>query len=172
LESDAELVRRIRAGDRAALAALYERYLPPVWRYDVVSETFLAAVRAVAALDPGAASVGGWLLGIARHKVSDERRRQGRTPGEIPEGLAPPADERTRPDFRAAGAETREAVARVMARLGDEERLVLDWKYLEGVSTRDIAARMGRTERAVEALLYRARAAFRNLCAAAEDGRP
>ena len=184
MESDAELVRRVRSGDRAALAALYERYLPPVWRYahaqlprdeqaarDVVGETFLAAVRAVRGFDPEAGSVGGWLMGIARHKIADNRRRRGREPASIPEGFDPPVDGRAWPDVCAAAAETREAVAGVMARLADDERLVLDWKYLEGLSTRDIATRLGRTGRAVEAMLYRARAAFRELSAAAEGGR-
>ena len=58
-------------------------------------------------------------------------------------------------------AETRAAVARVMVALEDEHRLVLEWKYVEGLSVRAMAQRLGRTEKAVEALMFRARAEFR-----------
>ena len=53
--ADAELLRLVRQGSKAALGTLYRRYLPSVWRYvytqvggdehvteDVVSETFLS----------------------------------------------------------------------------------------------------------------------------------
>jgi DNA-directed RNA polymerase specialized sigma24 family protein len=39
---------------------------------------------------------------------------------------------------------------------------VLEWKYLESSSVRDIAERLGKTEKAVEAALYRARISFRS----------
>jgi RNA polymerase sigma factor (sigma-70 family) len=45
----------------------------------------------------------------------------------------------------------------------DEERQVLEWKYLEELAVAEIAERLGRTEKAVEALLYRARRSFREL---------
>jgi RNA polymerase sigma factor (sigma-70 family) len=58
-------------------------------------------------------------------------------------------------------AETRARVAAVMDALPDDQRLALEWKYVEGLSVRDIADRMGRSEKGAEATLYRARNAFR-----------
>ena len=52
-------------------------------------------------------------------------------------------------------------VADVLEGLPPEERVVLEWKYLDRCTVREIAQRLGRTEKAVEALLYRARNAFR-----------
>ena len=174
--TDAELIHAIRAGDETALEALYHRYLPSVWRYacsqlagnvhaaeDVTSETFLAAVRQVGALRPEGGSVAAWLVGIARHKIGDLRRRRGRErladadPAET--GLPCPGA----PDGAAAmeTAETRASVKQVMDALADDERLALEWKYLDGLSVREIALRLGRTEKAAEAVLYRARNAFR-----------
>jgi RNA polymerase sigma-70 factor, ECF subfamily len=172
--TDDEILRQVQAGDRTALRALYERYLPSVWRYvssqfpgnehlaqDVVSETFLAAVRAVGTL-PRTYSLTSWLIGIARHKIGDQRRRAR-------------LDERTshavlragtaQPDSQALleAKETRAQVAAVMEQLSDDERLILEWKYLEDLSVRQIADRLGRTEKAIEALLYRARRSFRAL---------
>jgi len=184
--TDAELVRAIQAGDDAALATLYHRYLPTVWRYacgqlagnlavaeDVVGETFLAALRQVGRLAPGGGTVGGWLLGIARHKVGDVRRRAGRTPAAGPgaadagprpstatcrAGCPPPAED---PLASVASAETRTQVAAILDALPDDERQALEWKYLDGLSVREIAGRLGRTEKAVESVLFRARQSFR-----------
>lgn len=173
--TDTELILAIQSGDESALGALYQRYLPAVWRYayvhlagnihaaeDVVSETFLAAVRGIARLDPMGGSVGGWLIGIARHKVGDIRRHRGRTTGTEPEVLDAFADPKT-PAAAAPleEAETRACVRLVMDRLDGEERLALEWKYVEGLSVREIAGRLGRTEKAAEAVLFRARNTFR-----------
>ncbi len=173
LDSDARLVKRISAGDRDALVALYRRHLPSVWRYvyaqlrgddassrDVVGETFLAAIRSLTAKDPAIASVSSWLIGIARHKIADHRRLSAKWSGGAPPER--PADEDD-PMRSLEAADTRCIVARVMDRMDDTERSVLEWKYLDDLSVRDIARRLGRTEKAVEAMLYRARDAFRGM---------
>ena len=121
MESDSKLVRRIQAGDRHALAVLYDRYLPLIWRYvcarlpgdepgcrDVVSDTFLHAVRSVRSFDDRAGSVSGWLIGIARHKVADHRRSRSRGPREL---VADPLADGCDPAVEAAAEEDREAVA-------------------------------------------------------------
>lgn len=181
MESDSELIQRILTGDRHALAVLYDRYLPSIWRYvfarlrgdeagcrDVVSETFLAAVRSVRSFDGQAGSVSGWLIGIARHKITDYCRTRSRAPGEL---VADPLAEGGDPAVESAAEESREAVTAVLARLPDEQRQVLEWKYIDEISVREIARRLDRTERAVEALLYRARQAFRAFHSAAQSER-
>ena len=52
-------------------------------------------------------------------------------------------------------------MADVLDSLPAEERVVLEWKYLDRCTVREIAERLGRTEKGAEALLYRARNAFR-----------
>ena len=49
-----------------------------------------------------------------------------------------------------------------MDRLDPMERVALEWKYLDGLSVREIAGRIARTEKAAEDILRRARAAFRS----------
>jgi len=173
LDSDAQLLRRIEAGDREALAALYARYLPLVWRCvyaqlrgddptsrDIVSETFVAALGSLARSRGAIASVGPWLIGIARHKLTDHRRLAAKQAGgELADVPAPDND----PALAIAAADTRCQVTRVMDRLDDLERTVLELKYIDELSVRDIARRLERTEKAVEAMLYRARKSFREL---------
>ena len=129
---------------------------------DVVSETFLAALRTVADYDPQHGTVYGWLLGIARNKLRDHwrkaahrREEAGLEPGTLTDPQA------AEPDQGLLVREVQDAVLDTLGRLDDDERLVLEWKYVERLSVREIATRLGRTEKAVEALLFRARAAFR-----------
>jgi RNA polymerase sigma-70 factor (ECF subfamily) len=171
--TDAELIQRSQAGDRAALQALYERYLPAVWRYayarsrgnvhlaeDVVSEAFLALVRSIGKLQPDSGPLGGWLIKVAANRLIDQHRR-GRLMGPMA-----PTDSQALADSAepAEVLERREYVARALERLPDEERMVLEWKYVESLAVREIAGRLGRTEKAVESVLYRARRAFKSEC--------
>ena len=48
-----------------------------------------------------------------------------------------------------------------MDALSDQFRAALEWKYLERLSVRDMAARWGTTEKSVESILFRARGEFR-----------
>jgi len=177
LVTDADLIRAVQAGNAAALAVLYRRHLPAVWRFafarlrgdtatveDVVSETFLAAVRRIDRLRPEGGSLAGWLIGIARHKIGDVHRRRARVrSGGAAEAQteSAPAKDAGDPAAPLEAAETRTRVAEVLDALPEDQRMALEWKYLDKLSVRDIAHRLGRTEKAAETILYRARKAFR-----------
>ena len=163
------------------MAELYDRYLPYVWRYvhnrlpgnpeagqDVVGETFLAAIRGVGGFSEHMGSIAAWLTGIARHKLADVYRERRPPVSHLAVSRrcqAAGAD----PPTAAGDAETRQRVVRAMHQLADEDRLLLEWKYLEDLSVREIAARWGRTEKAIEAQLYRARRSFRQFWSTHND---
>jgi RNA polymerase sigma-70 factor (ECF subfamily) len=87
-DDDVMLVARSARGDKAAFTELYDRYLPLVLRWslretgnreiaaDLAAETFAAALIASPRYRPGKGSVGTWLLGIARNKLRESRRRR------------------------------------------------------------------------------------------------
>jgi RNA polymerase sigma-70 factor (ECF subfamily) len=125
-----------------------------------VSETFLAAIRNLTRTDAPIANVGGWLIGIARHKVNDCRRLAFKKIGPEESDIHSTVDD---PALLLEAADTRWMVAQVMDRMDDLDRTVLEWKYIEELSAREIAERLNRTEKAVEAMLYRARNSFREL---------
>lgn len=174
--TDADLIRGIQTGDVTLLPVLYERCLPPVWRYayrrlngnvhaaeDVVSETFLSAIESIDRLDLEKGTLGGWLLGIVRHKIARLHRQGGgsrdleviaRAASAGGEGVDDPA-------AVLEAAEENANVLSVLDRLDEGERIVLEWKYLDGCSVQEIAGRLGRTDKAIENLLYRARQSFR-----------
>jgi RNA polymerase sigma-70 factor (ECF subfamily) len=159
------------ADSAAGLLALYDSTLPQVYGYllsrcgqralaeDLAAETFLAAVDAVRQDRPPPLSAA-WLIGVARHKLADHWRRQARED----RGLQAVADDAV----AAPGTEDRwddwldaVTVREVLDRLGPQHRLALTLRYLDGLPVPEVARLLDRTLHATEALLVRARAAFR-----------
>jgi RNA polymerase sigma factor (sigma-70 family) len=174
--NDSDLVGRLRERDPAAFQCLAERYLPAVWRFvytrvdgdshiaeDIVSETVLSLVRTVS--DDSNAEIenpGGWLRSVANHKVQDHYRAVARVRHLIDDAKHDPQPvEQNDPAKNQEQQERRAEVRRAMDELSDQYRSAIEWKYLDGLSVRDIAERWETTEKAVESILFRARREFR-----------
>lgn len=162
------MVPALRPSGAEDLLALYDRALPQVYGYliqrvgdpaaaeDITSETFLAAVNAVKG--GKAADLGiPWLIGVARHKLVDHWRRQERQDRKL-KAVADLAEETEDPwDARL---DARHAHM-VLASLGGHHRSALTLRYLDGLPVAEVATVLDRTLHATEALLVRARKAFR-----------
>ncbi|HZB31949.1 MAG TPA: sigma-70 family RNA polymerase sigma factor [Streptosporangiaceae bacterium] len=156
-----------------ALLELYDQALPEVYGYllsrcgqralaeDLTAETFLAAVEAVRGDQSGRRRpprelTTAWLVGVARHKLVDHWRRSER---EV-RGLRLVAEDR--PDDDPWDERLDALLAReVLMTLGPNHRAALTLRYIDGLSVPDVAQHLGRTVHATEALLVRAKAAFR-----------
>jgi len=146
---------------------LYDRAVPQIYGYlvrrcgsasvaeDLTSETFLAAVDAVHR-DAVPDLTIGWLIGVARHKLADHWRRVARDERRLAAvgGADDVVDDW---DVHLDAVRAHE----VLASLGAHHRAALTFRYLDGLPVRGVADCLGRTEHATEALLVRARAAFR-----------
>lgn len=175
---DRDLVAAVLRKDRKATAAFVARYADPVYAYvkqrlaprtdlvdDLVQEVFLAALQGLSAF-AGQSSLRAWLLGIARHKVEDYYRARLRSPENASE-----LDEESDsipvafPRFDEFIDQTRlkDKTKRILAQLPEPYSLVLLWRYWEQRSAKEMAVQTGRTEKAVERLLARARAQFKRL---------
>ena len=124
---------------------------------DVTAETFLAAVSAVQR-DAVETMTVAWLVGVARHKLVDHWRRQAREDS----GLRLLNDEQVEDDGVDERFDRAQAQA-VLLQLGAHHRSALTLRYLDGLSVPEVAECLGRTVHATEALLVRARNAFRAL---------
>ena len=150
---------------------LYDRALPQVYGYllsrcgqrtvaeDLTAETFLAAVDAVRA-GQGAPVSTAWLVGVARHKLSDHWRRQAREQRALREAAAEPGALAGQDDPWDARLDALRARA-VLQRLGPHHRAALTLRYMDDLPVPQVADLLGRTVHATEALLVRARSAFR-----------
>ena len=150
------------------LLELYDVALPHVYGYllarcrdvalaeDLTAETFLAAVAAARKPDPPAPSVP-WLIGVARHKLADHWRRLEREDRglRLLDGGASAVEDPWDEAIDAIRARS------VLDALGPHHRAALTLRYLDGLAVPEVAGCLGRTVHATEALLVRARAAFR-----------
>lgn len=157
----------VRPDPGFALLELYDAALPEVYGYvlsrcgqralaeDLTAETFLAAVDACrrSAEAPSVA----WLIGVARHKLVDHWRRVAREE----RGLRALAGQREEPEDPWDRRLDAMVATQVLARLGPHHRAALTLRYLDGLPVAVVAGHLGRTEHATEALLVRARSAFR-----------
>lgn len=182
--TDAELIRQARErnseaaeSSSAAWNTLSRRYLPLVWRYayallddvhaaeDIVSETMLALLKNIEQIDSEAPKISAWLRSVVRHKVADHHRRSYRAKDHLPR-VALEQERRDGPEDPSAQltlSEKKTQITEILEGLPERQRLALEWKYVEGMRVREIAERLGETEKAVEATLYRARREFRRV---------
>lgn len=151
-----------------ALLAVYDEALPVVYGYfvrrcgnretaeDLTSETFLAAMDAARRKDPPPIEVP-WLIGVARHKLADHYRRSPARltvpVADLPEPVDPVDEWDVELDRLIAEG--------VLARLSEPHRVVLALRYMDDCSVPECATLIGRTVHATEALLVRARRAFK-----------
>ena len=177
---DLTLRDRILAGDREAAETLFQRHMDGLYEFchyrlagdratveDVVQDTFLVALEGLAAFD-GRSSLHTWLCGIAKNKISSQRRKRrplaledalAESEGEIDSILARIESEPL-PEWVLERRETRELVGATLSSLSPDQRQALRDKYLEGHSVAEMAQRMGRSVKATESLLSRSRTAF------------
>ena len=161
----------VLAGDEAAWRALYEKHFDSLFRYvhvragrdpqraeEVVQECWMTAVRRIRSFDPARSDFGCWLRGIANRVLLGQTRRWARrarlaqtAPGEV---------------SRVAPAERLDLVDRVawvLTSLPNSYEKVLRAKYERQQAVAEIAQEWGRSTKAVESLLSRARSAFREV---------
>ena len=176
--ADRQLVEAILRKDRKATAEFVGRFTDPVHAYlrhrlaprtdlvdDLVQEVFLAALKGLPSF-AGRSSLKSWLLGIARHKVEDHYRahlRRSETPAELEEDSDLLPVEMPRLDELIDHTALKTKTRRVLAQLPEAYAYALVWRYWERRSVKGIAAETGRTEKARERLLARARAQFKRL---------
>ncbi len=171
---DRRLVAGVLAKDRKATAEFVERCADCVYPFvsrrlmpqtaaveDLVQEIVIAAWQNLANFR-GESGLRSWVLGIARHKVEDHYRKRIRET-ELDEGDDGVAELALQPGFEERldkEAEERNVQA-VLAGLPEAYGLALQWRYRDNRSTREIAEMTGKTEKAIERLLARARESFR-----------
>lgn len=156
--------------DEARFRDWYDATLPRVHRYlaarcggddalaeELTQQTYIAAIRARHRFD-GRSDVVTWLCAIGRNKLVDHYRRHERDERRHDRLVA---ELRLGEDSPWRAHETRDAVRAAMASLPAEQRLGLLFRYLDGLSVREVASVLGRSEKATESLLTRARANFR-----------
>jgi RNA polymerase sigma-70 factor (ECF subfamily) len=135
---------------------------------DLFQETWLAAIDQISQFDAARGELRGWLFGIARRRVALYwRQRMARDAVAIAvDGavVTESPDGGQLPDEVLEHVERGAVVQALMLVLPADRRDVLTDKYVNGLSVEQIAAKTGRSAKAVESLLARARSQLRTLC--------
>jgi RNA polymerase sigma-70 factor (ECF subfamily) len=160
----------------AQLLDVFDRALPQVYGYllsrcggavavaeDLTSETFVAAAAAVTHDDPPPVTVP-WLVGVARHKLVDHWRRQAREQRNLQAVDAAAGRDDAEDPWDEQGLDALRA-RETLTRVAPHHRAALTLRYVDDLPVAEVAEHLGRTVHATEALLVRARAAFRRLYA-------
>lgn len=184
---DRALARRILGGDEAAFRDLFDRFFPRLYRFalarvprdpeaaqDIVQQTFCKAIERLDTYR-GEAALYTWFCQICRNVVADHYRRNSRGGSrvvlleDLPDArailesfAAPAADE---PETGAMHEQVHRLVEATLDALPGRYGEALEWKYIDGLSVREIAGRLALGEKATESLLTRARESFREAIA-------
>ena len=153
LNDDTALLDALVAGERDALADLYDRYGRLAYSVamrilgdsgraeDVVQECFLKLWRSAAQFDARRGSLRTWLITSVRNRSIDALRGRGaheRRERDIPETLADSGGG-SDPWREVSQQMTREVVRDALGRLPDEQRRVVELAYFGGYSQQEIA---------------------------------
>lgn len=188
LDHDLELAKSILAGDRKAFDRFVEELLPVLHRFasrrlrdeDVVHDVVQSSVcKAIESLPSyrGNAPLLSWACGICRFEVFAVYKRRRRVDErelvdesrEIQDALAMLRAPES-PDTELERRQTVSLVHLTLDHLSEDHRSVLEMKYVQGLSVREIAAQRGASEKSCESLLTRARVAFRKTFPMVSDG--
>ena len=157
--ADAELLSRIRAGDRTAVDDLYERFRRPAFALarrilvddslaeDVLQEVFLSVWRDPSAYDRARGSFSSWLLSVVHHKAVDAVRReesQRRRQNLAEEDFALDEAGATRDVEEEAWTRVvADQVRSALQMLSEPQREALTLAYYGGYTQREVAALTG-----------------------------
>ena len=166
VDSETFAIHAAQDGSEQAWRQLFDRHFDAVYRFclvltgtrhdlaeELTQQVFVTAARRIHRFDPGRATFRAWLFGVAKNRHlairtgEQRRKRHEESSAKGCSETVTPGD----PDLR---------VHEALARLPSHYRIVLDEKYLRGLSMNEIAANNGASVEAIESLLRRARAGF------------
>ncbi len=154
--SASTILQRVASGDQSGVRECLDRYGGLVWSLarrfstteadaeDAVQEIFLAVWKSAERYDASIASEVTFIAMIARRRLIDRRRKEGRRPK--PEALSPATDvEGSAPDVSEPSASEEDVAAarRAMGKLSPEQQRVLQLSIFHGLSHDRIARSTG-----------------------------
>ena len=164
-------MERARSGDGAAFAALYDVFAPRVFRFfrfrvasadaaeDLTQRVFVKMIEQLPKYESRGIPFAAWLFRVARNAWIDEERTAH--PAVSIDRIADSVSVADGPHELAAAAIESEMLRSAIAALPPDHREVIASRFFAGLSCRETAAQMGRSEGSVRIIQHRALAALR-----------
>lgn len=165
-------IRRVLNGDRDALEDLCQAEWRPVYgliyrtvqnraeAQDLTQEVFLRALRSMNRYQETDAPYRAYLLTIARNLLRDQWRKR-RLPATSLDDASELRSDEGEPEALVLAAIERESIEAALATLADDHRTVIQYRIIDGRSSPETAALMGRSPEAIRQLQRRALSALR-----------
>ncbi len=168
-----KLVGGLLKGDKRAINLFYKTFKPKIAAYfknkisskkdaeEVVQDVFITVLQSLPTFK-GNASLGTWIFAICKHEAADYFRKKkiktivfSRFPF-----LEKIVDKALGPELALQEKEAKVKIAATFNRINEGYAQILRLKYIEGLTMAQIAGKLGKTVKAVESKLSRARVAF------------
>jgi RNA polymerase sigma-70 factor (ECF subfamily) len=186
VDSEVDLVERLRAGDESAFVSIIGEYQPRMLRLaqatvgsravaeEVTQDTWLAVVRGVERFE-GRSSLKTWLFHILLNRARSaaaREQRAGRPDENVEERfdksgawVTPPEPWADRADDRVVAAQLAVRLQQLLPELPDSQRQVVVLRDLEGLAPEDVSDLVGISDGNQRVLLHRGRTRLRQLLA-------
>ena len=171
---DAELVRRIRAGETALFELVMRRYNQRLFRVlrsllrdeseaeDVLQDAYVRAYANLGQLEQPE-RLASWLTHIAVNEAKARLRRRGRIAEAKEERLRAVPSPSSDPEQEALGKQMQRVLVSAIDELPVGYRTVFVLRDVEGMSTAEVSESLSVSEQAVKMRLHRARAMLRQV---------
>lgn len=166
-EEERLLIQKAKAGNSDAFGKLYDRYLPPIYRFvfvkvgrkqdaeDITQQVFTSAWQNIESFEFKGFPFSSWIYRIASNAVIDYYRtyKGNASIDAVPEEyFSEDAGNEAKVDLAIAMSTVRVA----LARLEQDQQNVLLMKFVNDLSNKEIAEALGKTEGAVRVIQHRA----------------
>jgi len=155
---DADILRRMSNGDKAAFAELYDRFSRPLFStavhilsdaseaQDIVHDVFLALWEKAALFEPSRGSAFSWAVTLTRNRSIDRlrtrRRRTNLLEKSAPEDLGYQATTAEAAGEQAAAGDEATVVRQAVAGLPAEQKRAVELAFFSGLTQQEIAERL------------------------------
>ncbi len=162
-----DILTRAKAGDSEAFALLYKEYYVPIYRFihlriknkeqteDLTQDVFLKIYKTIGSIDPSVTSPIGYFYTIARNTLIDHWRKKSTATTSDDELMAGLADETPDAIEMASLKEKSSLLYECLEELTEEQREVISLRFIQELSTAEVAAQLGKKETAVRQLQVR-----------------
>jgi RNA polymerase sigma-70 factor (ECF subfamily) len=169
-EMQAQLVRRIAAGDLQAMSDFYDQTATPFFSValrilsdpseaeEAIQDSFVQIWEKAGCFDPLLGSAFHWALSVVRHRAIDRlrsRQRRARLTEQLEHlGAVDPAPTAA-PDLGALGADEAATVRSALCSLPKDQRQAIEMAFFNGLTHPEIAAALGEPLGTVKARIRR-----------------
>ena len=162
-----DILTRAQAGDSDAFGLLYSEYYVPIYRYiylrtknpeqteDLTQDVFLKIYKTIGSIDPTVSSPIGYFYTIARNTLIDYWRKKSTATVSDDELISQVADASPGALDAASLKEQSSLLYECLEELTEEQREVITLRFIQELSTAEIAAQLGKKETAIRQMQVR-----------------